>query len=272
MGCQGSGGAGGDGSKGRDASSCVGGGDGCEAGLRSRLAAAEARAARAEACAAGAEARLEEAAAQLRWLEKQLDDASGSGPSPQPHITAIASCAHLPIRREISRRRQYVAAESEALCAQLATERARLPRAAPAFEATADGVQHCAATETTPPATPPTQQRVPSPPKRPPSPPPPQHAPSPPWQLEHSPPYDNATEAKTAIAAAAAGTTAQFHAAVCARRRRPCSSADSHAAIVGSLQADSWRRRLETLQALCWPKNFSPFPDRPSLTSLGGGP
>ena len=139
-----------------------------------------------------------------------------------------------------------------------------MPIAAPAVEATADGVQHCDET------TPPTQQRVPSPPKRPPSPPPPQHAPSPPWQLEHSPPYDNATEAKTAIAAAAAGTTAQFHAAVCARRRRPCSSADSHAAIVGSLQADSWRRRLEALQALCWPKNFSPFPDRPSLTSLGG--
>jgi len=106
-GCQGSGGtAGGGGRKGRDASNCVGSGDGCEAGLRSRLAAAEARAARAEACAAGAEARLEEAAAQLRWLEKQLDDTSGSGPSPQPHITAIASCAHLPIRREISRRRQ----------------------------------------------------------------------------------------------------------------------------------------------------------------------
>lgn len=106
MGCQGSGGAGGGGSKGRDASSCVGGGDGCEAGLRSRLAAAEARAARAEACAAGTEARLEEAVAQLRWLEKQLDDASGSGPSPPPHTSAIASCAHLPFRREISRRRQ----------------------------------------------------------------------------------------------------------------------------------------------------------------------
>uniref|UniRef100_A0A7S3TDZ4 Uncharacterized protein n=1 Tax=Emiliania huxleyi TaxID=2903 RepID=A0A7S3TDZ4_EMIHU len=194
MGCQGSGGAGGGGSKGRDASSCVGGGDGCEAGLRSRLAAAEARAARAEACAAGTEARLEEAAAQLRWLEKQLDDARN-----------LAAAA--------------VAAESEALCAQLATEREGLPIAAPAVEATADGVQHCDET------TPPTQQRVPSPPKRPPSPPPPQHAPSPPWQLEHSPPYDNATEAKTAIAAAAAGTTAQFHAA-----------------------ADSWRRRLEALQ------------------------
>ena len=96
MGCQGSGGAGGGGSKGRDASSCVGGGDGCEAGLRSRLAAAEARAARAEACAAGTEARLEEAAAQLRWLEKQLDDASGSGPSLPPHTTAIASCALRP--------------------------------------------------------------------------------------------------------------------------------------------------------------------------------